>query len=431
MAKQQIKIRYVSWREGRPRFEPGKNLRDLGYRGQDLRHEDGRWFTAGEATDWSLRLAAEIEARQAEAATPVKPAAKASRPARLAIYPVKRLVEDWQQSPAFSTDISERTRKDYRYKLSVLEREAPDIWAAELDSLDRQIAFGLYEDLRARRGLSMANGIMRVLSTACSWGLRRGKFRARETNPCSELGLAEIPPRVRFATRAELTALVATADALGLPEMADSFLLAVWTGQRQADRLALTVRKRLNGRIILRQSKTGAIVSVPEARELASRLTAAAARRRAANVMSSQVILNERTWAPFGQSYYSHLFGEIRAVASAGLWRKGQDLYSPTKAKLRYLTVTTGEASADAVEIVAACSSVADIFEMDFRDTAVTWMALAGATIPEIIAVTGHTAQSATQILKHYLARHPEMADSAIRKMSAWFDEGGETEFGF
>ena len=39
------------------------------------------------------------------------------------------------------------------------------------------------------------------------------------------------------------------------------------------------------------------------------------------------------------------------------------------------------------------------------------------ATVPEIISITGHTPQSATRILRHYLAQHPEMADSAIRKM--------------
>ena len=55
-------------------------------------------------------------------------------------------------------------------------------------------------------------------------------------------------------------------------------------------------------------------------------------------------------------------------------------------------------------------------------------MALGGATIPEICAVTGHSLQSATRILKHYLAVHPEMADAAIGKMLAWYDEGGNEE---
>jgi hypothetical protein len=38
--------------------------------------------------------------------------------------------------------------------------------------------------------------------------------------------------------------------------------------------------------------------------------------------------------------------------------------------------------------------------------------------------------ESATSILKHYLARHPEMADASIGKMIEWFDAGGETETG-
>jgi hypothetical protein len=44
--------------------------------------------------------------------------------------------------------------------------------------------------------------------------------------------------------------------------------------------------------------------------------------------------------------------------------------------------------------------------------------------------VTGHSPQSATAVLKHYLATHPEMADTAIGKMMAWSDAGGEVEIG-
>lgn len=69
--------------------------------------------------------------------------------------------------------------------------------------------------------------------------------------------------------------------------------------------------------------------------------------------------------------------------------------------------------------------SVATIKEKDFRATAVTWMALAGATLPEICS--GHSLQGAHQILKHYLALHPEMATTAIDKMVAWYEGNGET----
>ncbi len=56
-----------------------------------------------------------------------------------------------------------------------------------------------------------------------------------------------------------------------------------------------------------------------------------------------------------------------------------------------------------------------------------TWLGFAGATIPQICAVTGHSAQGATTILKHYLAQHPDMADAAIGKLVAWY-EGAETD---
>ncbi len=111
-------------------------------------------------------------------------------------------------------------------------------------------------------------------------------------------------------------------------------------------------------------------------------------------------------WQPFKSSHYSHVFAEVRAAAVAGV---------------------PDEAGGWKVQ---ACASLADFLEMDLRDTAVTWMALAGATIPEIISVTGHSLQSATDILKHYLARHPEMADEALRKMVAWYEADGETEIG-
>jgi hypothetical protein len=46
-------IRHVAWRNGRPRFQPGPELRLTGHKGKDLRHEDGRWFNWEEAEAWS------------------------------------------------------------------------------------------------------------------------------------------------------------------------------------------------------------------------------------------------------------------------------------------------------------------------------------------------------------------------------------------
>ncbi|MBM7049598.1 MULTISPECIES: hypothetical protein [Rhizobium] len=63
------------------------------------------------------------------------------------------------------------------------------------------------------------------------------------------------------------------------------------------------------------------------------------------------------------------------------------------------------------------------ITNQDFRDTAVTWLARAGATIPEICAITGYSFKTANEILKHYLALDEEMADTAIDKLTIWYEK--------
>jgi hypothetical protein len=45
--------RYITWRDGRPRFSPSPQLREAGHKSHDLKHEDGRWFTKEETNAWS------------------------------------------------------------------------------------------------------------------------------------------------------------------------------------------------------------------------------------------------------------------------------------------------------------------------------------------------------------------------------------------
>jgi hypothetical protein len=424
---------HVKWRDGRPRFEPGRSLRLAGHKASDLRHDDGRWYSRGEAVDWSIRLpAVAARGQEGQAGAQGRPAGGKALHAR---PPVRGLVPQ-QKIPAAGRRGRARppgarqdrlcAEDDPRLSPEGARRRGydPSLWAAPVDALTTPVMFGLYEELLAERGVATARGAIAVVSVALAWGRKRGKFTFRMNqgqNPARQLDMATPPPRVRFATRAEISALVAAADAAGRPEVGDAVLLGLWTGQRQGDRLALKERGMLNGRRIFRQAKTGAIVAIRDVPELAARLNAASERRRAARAEAllaaatpearaevdarfAYVILDEawdtrpatprQRWQPFRGQHYTHVFAEIRAAAAK------------------------------------ACPTLADFHEADLRDTAVTWMALAGAEIPEIISVTGHSPQSATQILKHYLATHPEMADEAMRKMVAWYDAGGETEIG-
>ncbi len=460
---------HVKWREGRPRFEPGPALRVRGYKATDLRWPEdapeawkvtslkpgvknsGRWFSKGEAVDWS-----DAFVRSLEKAAKGRRKAKAARPAER-IYTLGRLFEDWYGSRKFQIPAdpaeamrqrhagnvySPKTVKDYRQKAGVIEQYDPSLWASPVDALTQPILFGLYEELVTEYGIATARGAIAVLSIALGWGRKRGKFTFRANhgaNPAKDLDMATPPPRIRVGTRAEISTLIAVADHVGRLEIGDAIVLGLWTGQRQGDRLALQDKGLLNGRRIFRQAKTGALVAIMEAPEWRARLAAAIERRRSAKAEQllkasapeerravelrfSFVILDEardtrpgrppQRWLPFRGMHYSHVFAEIRALAVEGIPSRGPH--------------------GEPVEpwIIPPCPSLADFQERDLRDTAVTWMALAGATIPEIINVTGHSAESAVQILKHYLARDAGMADAAIMKMVAWYEAGGETEIG-
>lgn len=446
-----VRIPYVLWREGRPRFEPGPAVRRLGFSGEDLRHPDGRWFTRGEALDWSEDFARRLEARRAqvESAGRLKAKKRKGGP-RPALYTVAMLFQEWRNpeiNPRFGVadtavgkrrqkPLAENTKANYRDGAAAIERTDADLYNSAVAAIDGEIAYGLYERIWEERGLSAARRAIATLSSAISWGMRRGRVRLA-VNPCKGLSMQTPEPRLRVAGREEIAALVAAADALGRPEIGDAIMLGVWTGQRQSDRLALVAHKDglHRGRRLFRQHKTGAIVAILEAPQLAARLAASAERRRRADVVNAHVILDERRWRPFLRDHYRHLFGEIRAAAVAGIVRDvdgsvivcDSEPVTPAPARRRRPMTTTfaGRISAGMAPVVSPLPSLADLRDQDLRDTCVTWMALGGATIPEIVSVTGHSAESANSILRHYLASHPEMADAGIRKMMAW-EEGEE-----
>jgi integrase len=63
-----------------------------------------------------------------------------------------------------------------------------------------------------------------------------------------------------------------------------------------------------------------------------------------------------------------------------------------------------------------------DLHFHDLRGTAVTRLALAGCTVPQIAAITGHSLRDVEEILKaHYLGGQSELADQAIAKYVAAF----------
>lgn len=424
------RIRFVSWREQpdgsiRPRFQPGPRERHLGFVGEDLKHATagGAWFTFEEVRAYMLGpdgtsgKLAELKA--------VRAGGRAKRPPKAArAHTVEALLEDWLRSDRVKS-LAAKTRDGYRkqvnavlYKPRATRNEALALEAlarAPVQAIGTPELQTFFEYQKRERGLHMARASIAVISAAWSWG-RTSTFWRLGVNPRDGLSLEQPEGRIVIYSDAEIRALVAAADALDRPSIGDAILLGLFTGQRQGDRLALADKGLVEGRRRFKQSKTDAIVAIPETPQLKARLEAA--RKRVAELAigmpadkrPSTVIVDETTRREWNEHTYRHEFARIRAAAIAGV---------PDQAMMA-LELRNDPAPAWLVE---PCPSLDGKRDQDLRDTAVTWLARAGCTLPEIASITGHSLRSIHQILQHYLAITPELADSAIAKLVAWMEK--------
>jgi len=396
-----MKITHITMHQGRLRFNPGPSLQRMGYKSKILKHDDGSYFSQGEALDWSNALCRELAQKRKD--NSITRTNRRGQRRQATLHTVTNMFDDWfTNNPRFSKqgiDIGKRqeqplspaTLRDYKQKARVIQNHAPLIWQSDIAALDKIIIRGMFNDIWQQAGLASANGAVRALSAALSWTLEN---RSSSINVNPVLGLRFPSPKKnpRFASKAEIRALIEAADSLGLPEIGDAVMLGLWTAQRQGDRLNFEHRGKINGRWHFRQSKTGAIVAVPPSPELDQRMEQSRLRRHKAKIINPRVLLSEKLWRPFNADYYRKQFARVR--------NKAQE-----KSPL----------------LKGFC-------DKDLRSTAITWMGLAGVDIPQICAVSGHTLQSANNILKHYLAMHPEMADTAIAKMVTWYEQDGDVE---
>lgn len=420
-----VKIWSVSWRGGRPRFNPGPKLRRLGYKGEDLRHhETGPWYSLDEAVAWA-------DARRAEAAGRRARRAQGQRLAPLrrpGVVTVDDVFQRWFASPKFTggirrgkrnqTGVAASTAASYRNMASNLTRFDPELAQSAAAAVTPAIAQAVFERLWEQRGLAMARGIVAVASSCWRWA-RKQPGMGVTVNVWRDVDKPVLAPRLRVAEPDELLALVAANDAIGQFEMADSAMLGVWSGQRQGDRLALQLVGRDDrGRLKLRQGKTGAVIQVPAAPQLEARLAAARERRAARKIVSTFLLANESLTRKPG--------GRFTKKSYNTMWRRGRDAAVHGVILLDGVPTIAKDLRGDNYHwLVRPTPSLADFKDQDLRDTAVTWLARAGCTLPEICSITGHSEAAATSIMKHYLARHPEMADAAIAKLVTWAEQQG------
>lgn len=382
-----IKVPYFKWRDGRPRWEPGPDLRHAGAKGRDLKDDTGQWLALEPAIAAARALTAAAAAGRVDGRMPptLKRAPKTGRTCAA-------LWQRWRLSPEFSR-LAPKTRADYAVKIGVfLDREFGD---APLAAITKPMLKGLWEELYHDRGHHMANAVLASVSSMITYAEGIG-WRGENTNPARNMRRPKPAERRVLILPAECAHLVATADAMGHVSIGDAIVIALHSGQREGDVLAMPPRVFAEDRVRLThfhsgrgQAKTGALLDAPMTEALAFRIAAIRARWHAAGVVSREtMVARELDGAPYDQSAFQKLFATVRAEAAK------KDGFAALAAK-RF---------------------------QDLRDTAVTRLALADCTIPQIGAITGHSPKTITTVIQHYLVMQPEMADAAISKLQTWLD---------
>jgi integrase len=272
------------------------------------------------------------------------------------------VLQAYQASEDF-TGLAESTRHGYVGRIRCIETEFADFPLAALTDRRTRGIFMAWRDKLAANSRRQADYAWAVLARILSWGLDRGLVLA---NPCERGGrLYRGTRRDIVWTAADEALFLARAPAhLHLP-----LLLALWIGQRQGDLLRLPWSAYDGTHIRLRQGKTGARVVIPVGAPLKAALDA--------TPKLSPIILVKRDGKPWTSAGFQTAW--CRACKRIGL--------------------------------------VGLTFH-DLRGTAVTRLAIASATEPEIATITGHSLRSVRAILDtHYLARDPALAESAIAKL--------------
>jgi integrase len=273
------------------------------------------------------------------------------------------VLQAYQGSEDF-TGLAASTRRSYLPLIMRIEKAFADFPLAALTDRRTRGIFKAWRDrIATDSGRRQADYAWTVLARVLSWGLDRGLVAI---NPCERGGRLYRGSRAeRIWTADDEAAFLKGAPAhLHLP-----LLLALWTGQRQGDLLRLPWSAYDGTHIRLRQSKSRKPVVILVGAPLKVALDAAPKR--------SPIILTNSDGKPWTSDGF-------RAS-----WRRA-----------------------------CAAAGVRGVTFHDLRGTAVTRLAVVGATEAEIANITGHSLRDVHAILDmHYLARDPALGENAIRKL--------------
>jgi integrase len=282
------------------------------------------------------------------------------------------IIDRFKASEAFG-DLAARTQADYLQKIRLIEKEFGTFPLAALtDNRSREV-FRAWRYELAKASRRQADYAFAVLSLILAWALDNGLVDA---NPCTRMGRLYGSSRSdKIWTAGDESNFNAKAPVhMHLP-----LLLALWTGQRQGDLLALKWWSYDGTHIRLTQSK-----SVSKKRRKKPVRVA---------ILVGAPLKAALDAARIGKSTEDH----ILLTSDGKPW--------------------TADGFRSSWRKACAAAGIRGLTFHDLRGTAVTRMALHGSTEAEIAYITGHTLSEVRSILDSYLHRDQRLGDSAIRKL--------------
>lgn len=283
---------------------------------------------------------------------------------------------------------AESTKKEARRMLSTMEEEFGSLPLRALASSKVRALFLDYHERIGRDRPREADNRLGVLSQVFTFAANRGAISA---NPLANFERLYSSDRSEIVwTEADVRKFMDSAPV----ELQRAMILAIHTGQRYGDLIRLRWSDFDGRTISLRQSKSKARVAI--------RCTQALLRMLATSPRVGPYILTRVDGRPWFTAKNDKEMGKAwrKRMADAGFYAKPfEEMTKEEKAEQLHFN--------------------------DLRGTAVTLLAEAGATIPMICAITGHTLASATRILERYMAMTKALATAAIHA----FENASETEF--
>ncbi|PZQ48864.1 MAG: hypothetical protein DI551_00605 [Micavibrio aeruginosavorus] len=360
-----VKIRYLTTRKlkcGRPRYywQPDDALRQAG---------------------WKLRRLSDVLPEAMAEAQAVNEAVDQWR-ADLIDGPVNEkqgsvdaLIAAYKKSRDF-TKLADRTRKDYEHYLRAVSEWAGDEPAM---SITAKSVSNLYETQRGKSHRK-ADYLIQVLRLLFSYAERQSII-PKGSNPATRMRLDYKAEKGNIWSPEEIKHFVDVADRNGDFAIGTAVMLNEWLGQRPGDMLTLSMNVYRNGALHVRQHKTGAEVALPVdmVPELKARLDLQISLNKK-RATPGLVMIQKRNGKPYSADGFGTIFERVRDEAAKDM---------PSIKKL--------------------------VFK-NLRHTAVTRLAEAGAEIPMIAAVTGHSLKTCTDIVDRYNVRTTKMAQEAFRR---------------